>query len=119
MDDVERVTPLRGVDDAGEMALRRPSSDRRDGDVTPAERAEQCPDDGGLLLRACADESDDRLMALPTEDHRTLPKLGAEFTTDRPRGRGGLAAVHHQRHQTRRRRLARNESRARDSMRGP
>jgi hypothetical protein len=94
MDDVERVTPLCGVDDACDMALRGPSSDRRDGDVMLAERARERPDDVGLSLRVCANESDDRLIALPTEGRRTLPKLGTEFTTNRMCGRGSLAAVH-------------------------
>src|SRR5947207_13889867 len=103
MDDVERLSPLRRVDDAYETALRTPSSDRRDGDVMPAERADECAGDVGLSFRTGADESDDRLIALPGEDRGTIPELDSEFTANRPYRGVSLAAVHHHRHRARRR----------------
>ena len=45
MDHVERARLLRGVDDAGDVALGRALRDGADGDVVPPERPEHFPGD--------------------------------------------------------------------------
>ena len=83
MDHVERARLLRGVHDAGDVALGRSLSDGADVDVVPPERPEHLAGDVRPSLHALADHGDDRLIGFPIERGEAVVKLEPEFLGDR------------------------------------
>ena len=94
VDDVEGAHLLRGVDDAGDVALRRALRNGADVDVVASERAEHFARHTGTALHAVADHRHDHLVGFFIERRELVLQLEPEFLADGVDRRNRIRGLH-------------------------